>query len=172
LRGGLLLLQWGILRGRSGLVVGEVYDGGRGRRAGGLGGRARHSAGRGLRGARGAPGEAGEVGGGEERRLEDVARGGVPGGLAGDEGDAIEQAPEIPGRHGNGRRGERGRLVHQEGKNCTEVGVRPVRDRRHRFGEATTMGSSLETELGLARERTVFPSPDGKSQARQVAPRS
>lgn len=52
-----------------------------------------------------ASGEAGEVGGGKERGPEDVARGGAPRGLAGDEGNAVEQAPEIPGRHGKGRRG-------------------------------------------------------------------
>ena len=98
-------LQRGILRGSSGVIVGEVYDGGgRGGGAGGLGGGVRPSAWRGLRAARGAPGEAGEVGGGEERGPEDVAWGGAPRGLAGDERGAVKQAPEIPGRHGKGRR--------------------------------------------------------------------
>lgn len=95
-------LQCTILRRCRGVVVREVHDRGG---AGGFGGGQRPCAWRGRRAARGASGEAGKVGGGKERGPEDVARGGAPRGLARDESDAVEQAPEIPGRHGKGRRG-------------------------------------------------------------------
>lgn len=95
-------LQCMILRRRRGFIVGEVHDGGG---AGGFGGGQRSCAWRVRRTARGASGEAGEVGGGKERRPEDITQGGTPRGLARDEGDTVEQAPEIPGRHGKGRRG-------------------------------------------------------------------
>lgn len=106
-----LLLQWGF--SQRGIIVREVHDGG-GRWARGVcfprmgsGGRWR-----GLRAAWGAPGEAGEVSGSEEGRPEDIAARGAPGGLASDEGCAVEQPPEISGRHVEGRR--RGWLRDQE----------------------------------------------------------